>query len=184
MQQIEKSRSQVFAVVPEVIDISMPLGFVRTETYLVGVSVDDGRARIRECRRTAKPWQSSVDLSWVPNDLTIPPKKPVVLSAKVSDPESATRPLEDVAFTSVERAYFKVKVPLGTTIIPPEKDLDVDHYTELSLPGDCVVVFQVLDDKDISNDVVDRMVDTAKNKMSEPEFRRLTSSMAFMDQEK
>jgi hypothetical protein len=170
VQQIEKSHSQVFAVLPEVIDISMPLGFMRTESYLVGVSVDDGRTwrfvDAEGLRSLGNPQSIFPDFS---SDLSIPPKKqPVVLSAKVSDPESATRPLEDVAFTSVERAYFKVKVPMGSTIVPPKKDFDVDHYTEVTLPDDNVVIFQVWDDKEISQDVLNSLIETARKSVSGP----------------
>jgi hypothetical protein len=170
VQQIEVSQSHVFALLPEVIDISMPQGFMRAESFFVGVSDDNGRTwsfmDSAGLQALGNPQKIFPDF---PIDLSIPPKaKPVVLCAKVTDPGSATRPLEEVAFTSMERAYFKVKVPKGSTIVPPEKDLDVDHYTELTLSDESAVVLQVLDDKDISSDVLNRMVDTARKRLSDP----------------
>lgn len=170
---LKRSESRAFAVVPETIDIAMPEGLLRTESYLLGVSGDGGRnwhfldgAGLQKLGRIQSVFAD------FPPDLSLPaPPKPVTIRAMIRDPQSATRPTEELANLTVERAFYRVRVPAGSTIEGGES-LDADHYAVVNLPDDTggggALIFRVVDDKADLDAVAEAVVDGVRKRLGDP----------------
>jgi hypothetical protein len=168
--EIRISHSEVFVLIPETIDMTMPGGILRTESWLVGVSDDGGRTwAFVDSAGLSKIGDVRSVFPNFPTDLYVPkPEAPTVIRRKAHSAASTTQTATQKPTVEIERAFYKVRVPAGCTINPALKNLDLDHCTEVNLSDVNVIIFRVLDDKGDADDLMKQIIDSAAKKMSSP----------------
>ncbi len=162
VSEIKQSDSEQFAIVPESVTTQIPGGWLQSDSYLLGFSQDGGHTWkfVDSIGIEKLGGKLHAILPDLPADLTLPKLNPPIFSVEMPQPPSAP--------VAIERADFKVTVPPGSTVDPPDADIDKDHYTAVNLPDGATLIFLVIDDKSTADSALGKALGYYRSKLQDP----------------
>lgn len=140
--QIRRTQAETFVVVPETLEMATGNGVRRTDSYLLGISSDDGKAWqfIDGAGIAGLDKDIYILLPNLPADLLPQPKQPALAPAK-TNPAVARKGAADNTAVTIDRAFYTAKLPKGSTIDAPKSGGNADLLTTANLPtGDTLII--------------------------------------------